>query len=97
MHPGDAADVPAPDREDSGKPEERILSYLMLRSLKQARYCREERRPLRAGLAQLHPLHLAHPALSRPHRPPPAPLLCFTRVPIRSGVPHPAERAAAMG
>ena len=34
-----------------GKPEERILSYLMLRSLKQARYSDGERRPLRAGRA----------------------------------------------
>ena len=32
-----------------GKPEERILSYLMLRSLKQARYSDRECRPLRAG------------------------------------------------
>ena len=47
-----------------GKPEERILSYLMLRSLKQARYSARERGALRAGRAQLHALHLAHPALS---------------------------------
>ena len=32
-----------------GKPEERILSYLMLRSLKQARYSTENVGPLRAG------------------------------------------------
>ena len=30
----------------------------------------EERRPLRAGRADLHPLHLAHSPLSRPHRAP---------------------------
>ena len=48
-----------------GKPEERILSYLMLRSLKQARYSDGERRPLRAGRGHLHALHVADPALSR--------------------------------
>ena len=53
-----------------GKPEERILSYLMLRSLKQARYSDGERGPLRAGRAQLHALHLAHPPLSGPDRAP---------------------------
>ena len=47
-----------------GKPEERILSYLMLRSLKQARYSEIERGPLCAGRADLHALHLAHPPLS---------------------------------
>ena len=55
-----------------GKPEERILSYLMLRSLKQARYSRRERRPLRARRQNLHALHLAHPPLPGPDRPPPA-------------------------
>ncbi len=52
----------------AGKPEERILSYLMLRSLKQARYSEENLGPLRAGGAKLHPLHLTHPPLSRPDR-----------------------------
>ena len=52
----------------AGKPEERILSYLMLRSLKQARYSEEESRAFRAGGAELHALHLAHPPLSRPDR-----------------------------
>ncbi|MCK7489630.1 MAG: hypothetical protein MZU79_04850 [Anaerotruncus sp.] len=31
----------------------------------------QERRPLRPGQDRLHPLHLAHPPLSRPRRPPP--------------------------
>ena len=48
-----------------GKPEERILSYLMLRSLKQARYSERKRRPLRAGRGHLHALHFAHSPLSR--------------------------------
>ena len=51
-----------------GKPEERILSYLMLRSLKQARYSRRERRPLRARSAHLHAFHLPHPPLPGPDR-----------------------------
>ena len=50
----------------AGKPEERILSYLMLRSLKQARYSEENLGTLRAGGANLHPFHVAHPPLSRP-------------------------------
>ncbi len=53
-----------------GKPEERILSYLMLRSLTPGALLRDQRGPLRPGRAHLHPLHLAHPPLSRPHRPP---------------------------
>ena len=53
-----------------GKPEERILSYLMLRSLSAGALLRDQRRPLRPGRAHLHPLHLAHSPLSRPHRPP---------------------------
>ncbi len=52
----------------AGKPEERILSYLMLRSLEAGALLREERRPLRAGGAGVHALHFAHPALSRPDR-----------------------------
>ena len=48
----------------AGKPEERILSYLMLRSLKQARYSEENLGPLRAGRAQLYAFHFAHPPLS---------------------------------
>ncbi len=47
-----------------GKPEERILSYLMLRSLRQARYSAENRGPLRAGGAHLYAFHFAHPAVS---------------------------------
>ncbi len=48
----------------AGKPEERILSYLMLRSLKQARYSEENVGPLRAGGDELHAFHFADPALS---------------------------------
>ena len=48
-----------------GKPEERISSYLMLRSLKQARYSDAQRGALRAGRAQLHAFHFADPPLSR--------------------------------
>ena len=55
-----------------GKPEERILSYLMLRSLKQARYSAENRGPFRAGGGLLYALHFAHPALSGPDRASPA-------------------------
>ena len=36
----------------AGKPEERILSYLMLRSLKQARYAAESAGAFRAGRAR---------------------------------------------
>ena len=42
----------------------------MLRSLKQARYSEDKRRPLRPRRHLLHPLHLAHPPLSRPAHPP---------------------------
>ena len=55
-----------------GKPEERILSYLMLRSLKQARYSTENVGPLRPRRRDLHALHLAHPPLSGPDGAPPA-------------------------
>ena len=55
-----------------GKPEERILSYLMLRSLKQARYSDGKCGPLRPGRRHLHALHVAHPPLSRPDGAPPA-------------------------
>ena len=41
----------------AGKPEERILSYLMLRSLKQARYSRENHRPLCPRPPRKHALH----------------------------------------
>ncbi len=49
----------------AGKPEERILSYLMLRSLKQARYSGEERGAFCAGEPELYALHVADPAVSR--------------------------------
>ncbi len=54
----------------AGTPEERILSFLMLRSLKQARYSEEERRPLCPRRAHVHALHFSHPPLSRPDRAP---------------------------
>ncbi len=54
----------------AGKPEERILSYLMLRSLKQARYSDNNVGSFRARRAQLHALHIAHPPLSGSDRPP---------------------------
>jgi ribonuclease R len=47
-----------------GKPEERILSYLMLRSLQAGALLGNQRRALCAGCAELYPLHFAHPALS---------------------------------
>ena len=53
----------------AGKPEERILSYLMLRSLKQARYSEINEGHFALPLRPTS-LHLAHPPLSRPHRPP---------------------------
>jgi len=48
----------------AGKPEERIVSYLMLRSLKQARYRRRSARPFRAGVRSLHTFHVTDPPLS---------------------------------
>ncbi len=51
-----------------GKPEERILSYLMLRSLEAGALQRGKSRAFRAGRDQLHAFHLAHPPLSRPDR-----------------------------
>ena len=48
----------------AGKPEERILSYLMLRSLKQARYSADLARPLRAGCQGIHAFHVADSPLS---------------------------------
>ena len=55
-----------------GKPEERILSYLMLRSLKQARYSAENAGHFALAADALHALHFAHPALSRSDRASPA-------------------------
>jgi len=46
-----------------GKPEERILSYLMLRSLRQARYS-EINEATSRWPHPVHALHLAHPPLS---------------------------------
>ena len=55
-----------------GKPEERILSYLMLRSLKQARYSTENVGHFALAARHLHAFHFAHPALSGPGGAPPA-------------------------
>ena len=55
-----------------GKPEERILSYLMLRSLQAGALQHRKCRPLRAGGGHLHAFHFADPPLSGPDRPPPA-------------------------
>ena len=54
----------------AGKPEERILSFLMLRSLKQARYSEENRGHFALAATNLHAFHVAHPPLSRPDRAP---------------------------
>ena len=53
-----------------GKPEERILSYLMLRSLKQARYSEENVGHFALATADLYPFHFAHSPLSGPYRAP---------------------------
>ena len=55
-----------------GKPEERILSYLMLRSLRQARYSVENHGPLRAGGEDVYAFYVAHPAVPGPDGAPPA-------------------------
>ena len=54
----------------AGKPEERILSFLMLRSLKQARYSEENVGHFALAATDLHAFHFAHPPLSRLDRPP---------------------------
>ena len=54
----------------AGKPEERILSFLMLRSLKQARYSEENLGHFALAATCLHPFHLADPPLSRSDRAP---------------------------
>ncbi len=48
----------------AGKPEERILSYLMLRSLKQARYSNVNEGHFALGGPVLHAFHVSHPPLS---------------------------------
>ena len=52
-----------------GKPEERILSYLMLRSLQAGALLGDERGPLCAGRADVYALHFADSPLSRSDRP----------------------------
>ena len=54
----------------AGKPEERILSYLMLRSLKQARYSEENEGHFALAAPELYAFHFAHPAVSGPDRAP---------------------------
>ena len=48
----------------AGKPEERILSFLMLRSLKQARYSEENLGSLCIGSNDVHAFHVADPPIS---------------------------------
>ena len=48
----------------AGKPEERILSYLMLRSLKQARYAADPLGHFALAVAGIHAFHFADPPLS---------------------------------
>ena len=55
-----------------GRPEQRAVHFAVLRSLQRAFYSPAGRRPLCPGQRLLLPLHLAHPPLSRPDRPPPA-------------------------
>ena len=52
----------------AGKPEERILSFLMLRSLKQARYSEVNEGHFALAAPVVHALHFADTAISRPHR-----------------------------
>ncbi len=52
----------------AGKPEERILSFLMLRSLKQARYSEENLGHFALAATVLYPFHFADPPLSRSDR-----------------------------
>ena len=54
----------------AGKPEERILILPDAALAEAGALLGRESRPLRAGRAHLHPLHFAHPPLSRPDRPP---------------------------
>jgi ribonuclease R len=50
----------------AGKPEERILAYLMLRSLKQARYSEKNVGHFALASAELHALYFADSAVSGP-------------------------------
>ena len=52
----------------AGKPEERILTYLMLRSLKQARYSEHNEGHFALRNPELYALHLPDPPLRRPDR-----------------------------
>ncbi len=47
----------------AGKPEERVLSFLMLRSLKQARYSEVNEGHFALAVIHLYAFHLAHPSL----------------------------------
>ena len=48
-----------------GKPEEKPIAFLMLRTMQKARYDAVEPRPLRPGGDELHAFHVADPPLSR--------------------------------
>jgi ribonuclease R len=49
-----------------GRPDAELLQTVMLRSLQQAQYSPDQRRPLRARVRVVHALHLADPPLSGP-------------------------------
>ena len=49
----------------AARPRRSPIAFLMLRTMQKARYDAGEPRPLRAGGAELHALHVADPALSR--------------------------------
>ena len=51
-------------RKLAGKPEERIVSYLMLRSLKQARYAADAAGTFRTGIRRVHAFHFADSPVS---------------------------------
>ena len=51
-----------------GKPEEKPIAFLMLRTMQKARYDAGEPRALRPGGVELHALHVADPPLSGPGR-----------------------------
>ena len=64
-----AAHVPEADAEDRGQARGAHPVVPDAALAEAGALLGEERRPLRAGGAHLHALHLAHPALSRPDRP----------------------------
>lgn len=56
--------------EVEGRPEEMVISTLMLRSMQQARYAEDNLGALRPVGRVLYALHVSDPPLSRPRRPP---------------------------